>query len=285
MKKLAFAVFSVALLCLSVGASAASDKVVITTGQQGLTYNATYGVNLASALGEYGYQTTVLPSKGSLDNLDRVAAGEATIGFTQADAYQFWRSRHANEAQNVDIIGELASECVFVAVKKDGKVTSKGDLKEGTKIAVGEPTSGSYASWQYLQTLEKNYAKVETYAKGGIRSLAKVNTGEYDAFLWVSAPDRNNKFLDAVMQKDSGLEIIDFNSWNADAKLPNGKAVYTIEKATTDSGIIFNSTVKVPCTKTLVVANTSGDSDQLLEDASTILLKNSARIQGTASGK
>jgi hypothetical protein len=73
------------------------------------------------------------------------------------------------------------------------------DLKAGVKIAVGEPTSGSYASWQYLQGLEKDYA--ETYAKGGVRSLAKVTTGEYDAFLWVSAPDRSNKFLEAVNQK------------------------------------------------------------------------------------
>jgi hypothetical protein len=83
----------------------------------------------------------------------------------------------------VDIIGELADECVFVAVKKGGKVSDEGDLKAGVKIAVGEPSSGSYASWQYLQGLEKDYAKVETYAKGGVRSLAKITTGEYDAFL------------------------------------------------------------------------------------------------------
>lgn len=147
------AAIAVASLCLS-NVVAAAD-VVITTGQQGLTYNAVYGVNLAGALTEYGYSSTVIPSKGSLDNLDKVASGTAQIGFTQADAYQFWRSRHGNEAQKVDIIGELADECVFVAAKKGGKVSDEGDLKAGVKIAVGEPTSGSYASWQYLQSLEK----------------------------------------------------------------------------------------------------------------------------------
>ena len=136
MKKVIMAAIAVASLCLSNAASAAD--VVITTGQQGLTYNAVYGVNLASALSEYGYSSTVIPSKGSLDNLDKVASGTAQIGFTQADAFQFWRSRHSNEAQKVDIIGELADECVFVAVKKGGKVSDEGDLKAGVKIAVGE---------------------------------------------------------------------------------------------------------------------------------------------------
>ena len=268
-----------AFVCLSVSASAA--EVVITTGQQGLTYNSVYGVNLASALAEYGYQTTVIPSKGSLDNLDKISSGAAQIGFTQADAYQYWRQHHSNEAQKVDIIGELADECVFVAVKKDSKIGDESDLKDGVKIAVGDPTSGSYASWQYLQSLEKDYAKAETYAKGGVRALAKVTTGEYDAFLWVSAPDRSNKFLDAVNQEGSGLAVIDMNGWHVDDKLPNGKPVYELKKAVTASGWLSDSKVKVPCTKTLVVANTDA-GDDMLENASTVLLKNLSRVLGSS---
>lgn len=277
MKK-SFTAIAAVLLFSSVSAAAAD--ITITTGQQGLTYNAVYGVNLAGALSELGYKSTVVPSKGSLDNLDKVASGEAQIGFTQADAYQFWRQRHGNEAQKVENIGELADECVFVAVKEGGKIGGEGDLKAGVKIAVGEPTSGSYASWQYLQTLEKDYAKVETYAKGGVRSLAKVTTGEYDAFLWVSAPDRTNKFLEAVTQKSSGLTMISMNGWNVDDKLPNGKAVYELKKAVTESGWLSDSKVKVPCTKTLVVANTDA-GDEVLESASTVLLKNLSRVLGS----
>ena len=67
MKKVIMTAIAVASLCLSNASSAA--EVVITTGQQGLTYNAVYGVNLASAMSEYGYSSTVIPSKGSLDNL------------------------------------------------------------------------------------------------------------------------------------------------------------------------------------------------------------------------
>lgn len=268
----------IALAMLSLSLSAQAADVTITTGQQGLTYNAVYGANLQGALAEFGNKVTVVTSKGSLDNLDKVAAGTAQIGFTQADAFQFWRSKHANEAQNVDIVGELSDECVFVAVKDGGKINSEDDLKAGVKIAVGEPSSGSYASWSYLQSLESDYAKVETFAKGGLRSLAKVQTGEYDAFLWVSARDKTNKFLESVNQKGSGIKLIDMNDWNMNDKLPNGKAVYSMQKATVESGWLADS-VKVPCTKTLVVANVDA-GDDLLESVSSIMLKNQSRIIG-----
>lgn len=258
----------------------AGENVVITTGQQGLTYNSVYGVNLAGALAEFGNKSQVVPSKGSLDNLDKVAANEAQVGFTQADAFQFWRAKHPNEAQNVDIVGQLARECVWVAVKQDGKIGKAEELTNGAKIAVGEPDSGSYASWQYLQQLVKEYGKAETYAKGGIRSLAKVATGEYDAFLWVSAPGKPNKFLDAVNQDGSGLKLIDMSTWNVNDKLPNGQSVYTKESAKVNNNI-WNSSVDVPCTTTLVVAN-NNSSEDLLEAVSTILLKNQSRILGTA---
>lgn len=268
----------IVLAALALTLSAQAADVTITTGQQGLTYNAVYGVNLQGALAEFGNKVTVVTSKGSLDNLDKVAAGTAQIGFTQADAYQFWRGKHANEAQNVDIVGELSDECVFVAVKDGGKINGEDDLKAGVKIAVGEPSSGSYASWSYLQSLEQDYAKVETFAKGGLRSLAKVQTGEYDAFLWVSARDKSNKFLESVNQKGSGIKLIDVNDWNMNDKLPNGKAVYSMEKATIESGWLADS-VKVPCTKTLVVANVDA-GDDLLESVSSIMLKNQSRIIG-----
>jgi len=264
---------------LAVSFNAAAADVVITTGQEGMTYKAVYGANLASALSEFGNKTTVITSKGSIDNLDKISAGTAQIGFTQADAYQYWRAKHANEAQKVDIIGELSDECVFVAVKSDGKIGGEGDLKEGVKIAVGEPTSGSFASWQYLQSLEKDYAKTESYAKGGLRTLAKVKTGEYNAFLWVSAMNKSNKFLEAVNQNDSGLKIIDMNGWHVDDKLPNGKPVYELRKAVLQEGFFSDSKVKVPCTKTLVVANVDS-GDDLLETASSIMLKNQSRILG-----
>lgn len=48
--------------------------------------------------------------------------------------------------------------------------------------------------------------------------------------------------------------------------------VYELKKAVTESGWLSDSKVKVPCTKTLVVANTDS-GDDMLETASSVLLK------------
>ena len=257
-----------------------AEDVTITTGRKGGTYNDVYGLNLASVLGEFGFKPIIQTSKGSGENADRVAEGSAQIGFVQADAYQFWRSKNPNGAQVTDIAGDLGKECVFVAVKEDGKIDGPSDLKEGTKLAIGEPDSGSYATWSYLQTLVPAYGKVETYAKGGNRMLAKVKTGEIDAFLWVAAKDKPNSFLDTVMQSDSGLKVIDMASWHVNDKLPNGKSVYTKEDSIVKSGFFTGKSVSTACTSTLVITNNDA-SDELLDTVATVLLKNSSRITGT----
>lgn len=272
--------FLIAVLAVFSFSAIAADEVVITSGQKGLTYNSVYGMNLASALGEFSNQVRVDPSKGSLDNLNKVAAGEAQIGFTQADAYQYWRSQNPNEAQKVDIAGVLGQECIWVAVKKDGKIKGASDLGNGAKIAVGDPTTGSYASWQYLQQLVKGYSKAETYAYGGQRALGKVNTGELDAFLWVSAPGKDNKFLDNINKDSSNLELIDMSSWSVNDKLPNGSAVYTKETVKTDKSAFFGNKKEVPCTTTLVVVNVDS-GDDLIESLAGILMSNKNRITGT----
>lgn len=257
-----------------------ADGVTISTGREGLTYNNVYGVNLADALSEYGHQVSLAPSKGSLENLDRVAGNQAQIGFAQSDAFMFWKGKNGNLAQQIELSGELGEECVFVAVRKDGPIKSEDDIKAGVKIAVGETTSGSFASWSYLQTLNASYAKAETYAKGGLRSLAKLNTGEYDAFLWTAAINKSNEYLEVVTAKGSGLTILDLNDWDLNNKLPNGKTVYEFKKAVIDPGVISDTKVEVPCMKTLVITN-AGSDEKLLDDVASTMLKNSARITGS----
>ncbi|UYB60075.1 hypothetical protein N6B35_29695 (plasmid) [Klebsiella michiganensis] len=53
-------------------------------------------------------------------------------------------------------------------------------------------------------------------------------------------------------------------------ELPHGKPVYELKKAVTVSGWLSDSKVKVPCTKTLVVANTDV-GDVMLENLSRVL--------------
>lgn len=254
-----------------------ASTVIISTGEKGLTYDGVFGSNLASALGEYGYKSELLRSKGSMENNDRVASGEAVLGFTQADAHALWLKQNPNDVSNVEILGVIGSECVFVATSVDGAVGSEDDIKEGTKVAIGSPDSGSNASWSFITTLEPDYSKATVYNKGGIRALAALTTNQYDAFVFVTSDsNKQNKYFTAINSKNSRLQLIDFDDYDLNDNLPNGNPVYTFKKVEYNSDF-FASSVKVPCTDILVIANADANTE-LLDDVANLIMTNKQRI-------
>jgi len=253
--------------------TAYAESLTITTGQQGGTYYDVFGVNLGNIMAERGYDVTLQPSLGSVENLERVAKGNAQIGFAQADAYAATNS-------NVEIIGSLGEECLFIAASETSNVDDEDDLqKEGSSIAVGRQGSGSAVSWDYARKLEEDYMKASTYYQGGVLALGRVKTGQYDAFMWVTSPENlNHKYLQAVRQEGSGLQMIDFNDWDMNDKLPNGNQVYTFRDVKLETGM-FADKVEVPCTEVLVVASPDMDYSAM-EDLATSVMMDSNRIQG-----
>ncbi|WP_339119008.1 TAXI family TRAP transporter solute-binding subunit [Halomonas sp. BMC6] len=277
MKKLTIAMAVAA--ALSCSAAAYAKDVVITAGVQGGTYHDVYGVNLTNILREQRISAEVQASRGSVENLERINAGDADVGFTQADALAaFLRS---NPTAHLEIVGALGQECVYMAAQKDGKVEDDDDLgEEGVRVAIGERGTGSAESWGFMRTLEPDYQEASVYYQGGIRTLAQVKTGQMDAFMWVTSPDnRNHRFFEAVMQPDSGLVMIDVDSRKLRGELPNGEAVYTLRDVTIAEGFLSDTEVRVPCTDVLVVAR--GDmEDVAIEAVATAVMMNTNRIRG-----
>ncbi|MFP5300078.1 TAXI family TRAP transporter solute-binding subunit [Cobetia sp. SIMBA_158] len=256
--------------------SVSAQEVIITTGKSGGGYHGVFGTNLARVLKEQGHDASVVTSLGSIQNLDRVNSGEAHIGFTQGDAFAAWSKKHPNS--NVEEIGSLGEECVFVATREDG-IDDEDDIGEGTKIAVGEKGTGSAVSWDYLRTLEDDYAEASTFYQGGIRSLAKVASGQFDAFLWVTAPGNlNHSYLEAVNANDD-LRVISLNDYSLNEKLPSGETVYEFHDVVVREGRFSDTEVETPCTSVLAVANTEMGAEAL-ESAAAAIMMNANRIRG-----
>lgn len=244
-------------LVLALPLAAGAAEVTITTGRAGGAYHGT-GLELAKAAGLP--PQAVRESLGSEQNLERLGRGEASIGFAQIDAYATYLRRNPAQAQNVEILGSLGRECVYVAAASDGKVREDGDLqKEGMRVAVGAAGSGSAITWQYMATLEPGFAKAKAVYEGGTTQLAKLLAGQIDAFLWVSSPAKLDQEFLATVRGNKKLRLVPVTDWDLNNKLPSGEAVYEFDKLSLEKGM-FADTYKTICMKSVIVVRSDLDA-------------------------
>lgn len=80
---------TLATLALSIWLTGPSPPrtIRLATGQKGGGYD-TYGREFKERLGKMGLHVELVNTKGSIDNLERLARGEADVGFAQAGTYQ-----------------------------------------------------------------------------------------------------------------------------------------------------------------------------------------------------
>jgi len=245
----------------------------ITTGSATGSY-IKIGKNLAKLV-EGG---NVLESKGSIENLERLAAGKADIGIVQLDAYAWFSSKSPEKAAKIEVMGTLYKECIHIAVNKNGKVQSEDDLQqEGATIAVGKQGSGAAVTWDYMMKLEPGYKKSAVVFKGGSRAFAKLllsdkkGTSGIDAIMWVTKPNLQDKYLKIVMDNPK-LTMIEVNDKDLnDNYKPLGRPIYEFQSLPTKDGLFSNGSLKVPCVDAALVARTDADDD-LLDKVSDVLL-------------
>lgn len=270
-----------ALLFAMAAPMAFADDVVISTGGRGGSYFAT-GQQLETVLKEFDYTTKVEKSKGSVENIKRVVAGEATLGFTQIDALAWWMNRNPTEHSKIKLLGNLFQECVYIAVNKKGPIGDEDDLqsKKG-KIAVQKRGSGSAVTWDFMRQLEPGYAKSQTFFQGGMQALSQLASkpdGEINAFMWVSNPEKlDQRYLKTVLG-NKALKLVDVDDKDLnDSFKPLGRPIYTFEKPDVAKGFINDQEIKTICMDAVVIASSSADDD-LLDDVADILLNNRNRL-------
>ena len=270
-----------ALVISAVSLPALAQDVVISTGGRGGSYFST-GEKLAGILAEYDYPAKSVKSKGSIENIERVASGEATLGFTQLDALAWWMNRNPESAGNLKVLGNLYAECVYVAVNTSGPIDDEGDLQsDKAKVAVQKRGSGSAVSWSYMQDLEPDFARGSTYFQGGLQLLNEIaNTpdGEINAFLWVSDPlNLDQRYLKTVLENDN-LKLVDIKDWDLNDKHPElGRAIYRFEEPDVAKGLVFDKELNTVCMDAVVVANADADDD-MLDDVVDVLTVNRGRL-------
>lgn len=102
--------------------------------------------------------TKFINTNGSLDNLNLVAGGQCSVGVTQSDVYDMWRTEAPN-ANNVTVMQDLYTEYFHVLCPANAGIADLDGLanKHATLI-IGPPGSGTAETWRSLRAVdEKKY--------------------------------------------------------------------------------------------------------------------------------
>ena len=157
--------------------------VTVATGVPTGVYDV-YGRLLAPALrGDLpGDRVVLLPSQGSVENIDDVASGKADFTFAQADSVADY---HGPARSRLRAVARLYDDYMQLIVPAGSRVTSARDLK-GLRVGLGQPGSGiNLIARRLLTAAGLDPDRDVTAVPAGIDTApAMLEAGTLDAFFW-----------------------------------------------------------------------------------------------------
>ncbi|MGW8377315.1 TAXI family TRAP transporter solute-binding subunit [Streptomyces sp. ODS28] len=130
-----------------------------------------------------GVRLRLQPSEGSVQNLDRVASGEADFTVAAADAVEQYRERHGEDGLRA--CARLYDDYIQLVVPAGSKVRSARDLK-GLRVGVGQERSGvNLIAGRLLRAGGLDPQRDIDPVHAGIDTMpGLLERGELDAFFW-----------------------------------------------------------------------------------------------------
>lgn len=184
--------------------------VTLATGPAQSAY-AEFGKRYAQAMAAYGIEVQLLPSEGSSQNLEWLAAGKADLGFVQGGSNALPTSGREGLAS----LGSLFVEPVWLFYRTEAaqKVTKDATLNALTQLAglrVNVGTAGSGVPSLMSKLFDVNHIDVSTMTLSQLEqtpaTVAFLN-GELDALVFASAPE---SLMVQMLLQTPGVKLMDF---------------------------------------------------------------------------
>jgi TRAP transporter TAXI family solute receptor len=178
-------------------------KIVITTGGETGAYFQ-YARRYAAILARDGVTLEVRTSAGSLQNLERLAAGEAQVGFVQGGVVPP-RDEGADDTPLLSL-GSMYYEPVWVFYRGDRRIERLSEL-DGKFIAVGAPGSG--VRQLALQMLAANDIPPgeKLLPLAGMAAAEALAQGKVDAVFIIAA--ENAQVVQSLL-RSPGVRLVSF---------------------------------------------------------------------------
>ncbi|WP_243745292.1 TAXI family TRAP transporter solute-binding subunit [Streptomyces hainanensis] len=128
---------------------------------------------------------TLKPSEGSVQNIERLVAGDADFAIATADAIAAYQASGAEGADRLRACARLYDDYIQLVVPADSPVRSTADLA-GLRVGVGQDQSGVQpAARQLLAAAGLDLERDVTAVRQGIDAMPRMlEAGRLDAFFW-----------------------------------------------------------------------------------------------------
>ena len=200
------------------------ESLTVSTGEPGGAYHRNAAL-MAETFAAEGIELRLLPSEGSVENLERLGDGAADVAFVQSGLVG---GRTGAVPDGIEGLASLYFEPVWIFVRAEERPV-RLDALAGRRVAVGRPGSGTRpVALRLLAESGVDEADAELLAMGTDAAADALLAGDIDAAFVISAPEA--PVVERLLAAD-GVLLLDLeraagwsrrHAWLNDLVLPAG---------------------------------------------------------------
>ena len=180
-------------------------RIVITTGGESGAYYQ-FAQRYAAILARDGITLEVKSSAGSLENLDRLKADQAQVGFVQGGVMPPKEDPDAEDDSGLLSLGSLFYEPVWVFYRGERDLTRLTDLR-GKRIAIGQEGSGVRQLAQQLLAANEIDGGDRLVPLAGLTAAEELQQGRIDAAFIIASESAP---VVQVLLRSPGIRLMSF---------------------------------------------------------------------------
>ncbi len=180
-------------------------RIVITTGGEVGAYYQ-FAQRYAAILAKNGITLEVKSSAGSLENLDRLKADEAQVGFVQGGVVPPKEDPDAEDDSGLLSLGSLFYEPVWVFYRGERDLNRLTELR-GKRIAIGQEGSGVRQLAQQLLAANEIEAGEQLVPLSGLTAAEELQQGRIDAAFIIASESAP---VVQVLLRSPGIRLMSF---------------------------------------------------------------------------
>ena len=180
-------------------------RIVITTGGESGAYYQ-FAQRYAAILARDGITLEVKASAGSLENLDRLKADQAQVGFVQGGVVPPKEDPDAEDDSGLLSLGSLFYEPVWVFYRGERDLSRLTELR-GKRIAIGQEGSGVRQLAQQLLAANEIEAGDHLVPLSGLTAAEELQQGRIDAAFIIASESAP---VVQVLLRSPGIRLMSF---------------------------------------------------------------------------